>query len=478
MKKLFLIFFLFVLSLTNMLFCYADVNSKPIDITEDLPLVTKYESANNLRTINEYNMRLQSIIAKQGMNLNTLNTIYYLGSYKDSFDGGSLRECLDWENSFEESAPLFKSEGYKGYYSLRTAKILKQYQTSEFFNYAAFIKTGRQEFDSYIKGAVKDQSSIQQLTLLLQEKILDKLIEFEPLKRKGFLDEALDLGISVNSSKTLDCLYQMFESRVRLQLFNQMADINKQKLLSLNLKIGIVITSEKSGELLLQNTDIKSTDNLVQIMNVLQGEDGYRGLTLLNELYSKQKTKLVFNERNGGSHEIELEKAINAIKLDENGYVRLDLDRLFAEEMKISDNSVPTNLIGSSVSESEQKQLELLYSSKTKAAQAIVKELNCYSIYLELKDKKISNLYTKNFEAMQKIWKKDLDNKLNAFGIGGRADFAAYIKQFELSDRHISKPDKVRLLIAKFRNTDIQFRTTEEGSIWITNMLFNIRLMK
>ena len=478
MKKLFLIFALCTLSLYSILFCYADANNKAINILEDLPWITKFEPANNFKYINEYNKSQQSIIAEQGINLNKLNTIYYVGSYKDSFGGGSLEKCLNWDNSFEEDAPLFKSELYKGYYSLRTEKILKQYQSSEIFDYAAFIKTGRQEFDPYIKSAAEDEKVMLQLTILLQEKILEKLIELEPLKRIIVLDETFDLGLPENRSKSLDCLYQMFESRVRLQLFDQMAEINKQKLRRLNLKIGIVITAEKSGELVFRNKDIKSLDNAVQIINVLQQEGRYRGLTLLNELYTKQNHKLFFKEEGGRSHEMELEKAIYAIAIDENGYLHIDLDSLFAEQIQISENTTPTNSTVSNALENQLNQLELLYSSKTKAASEIVKELNRYSIYLELKDKKISNLYTKGFEAGQKTWKKNLDNKLSTFGIGGTADFIAYIKQFELWDRNLNKQDKVSILIVKFRNSDIQFRTTEEGSIWLTNMLFKIRFMK
>jgi hypothetical protein len=97
---------------------------------------------------------------------------------------------------------------------------------------------------------------------------------------------------------------------------------------------------------------------------------------------------------------------------------------------------------------------------------------------MELKDARVSNLYTKGFEARQKTWKKNLDNKLNTFGIGGSADLIAYVKQFELLDRNPNKGDKARVLVAKYRNSDIQFRTTQEGSIWLTNMISKLRLMK
>ncbi|MDF2591578.1 MAG: hypothetical protein K0S75_1044 [Clostridia bacterium] len=478
MKKLFLVFALCALSLYGVLFCYADVNSKTMNIMEDLPWVTRSETIDNLKYINEYNADLQSVISEQSTNINALNAIYYIGNYKERFDGSSLKKCLDWQSNYLESAPLFISDKYKGYYSLRTGKILKQYQTTEFFDYAAFVKSGRQEFDSYIKGAVKDQNSMGQLTLLLQEKLLDKLIELEPMKRKVFLEEVLDLGLPANRNKCLDSLYQMFESRVRLQLFDQMADLNKEKLQSLNHKVGIVISAEKSGELLLQNKTINSKDKAVQIINVMQGEEGYKGLTLLNELYSKQNYNLVFNREDGDSQEIELEKAIDVIAIDENGYVHLDLDILLKQESKTNENTASTSSAVINNGESQLKQLEVLYHSKSSSASEVIREMNRYSIYMELKDARVSNLYTKGFEARQKTWKKNLDNKLNTFGIGGSADLIAYVKQFELLDRNPNKGDKARVLVAKYRNSDIQFRTTQEGSIWLTNMISKLRLMK
>ena len=478
MKKLFLVFTLCSLSLYSILFCYADVDNKTAHIIDDLPLIAMLEDAKNLEYINEYHMRQQSIISEQCIYLNKLNTIYYLGGFKGNFDGGSLKKCLDWDNTFEEGAPLFKSDTYMRYFSLRTDRILAHYQTSEFFDYAAFIKTGRQEFDHYIKGAVKDEADTWQLNLLMQEKLLDQIVLLEPLKRKGFLEEVLNLGLPVNKSKSLDCLYQLFESRVRLQLLDQMVELNKQKLQKFNNTIGIVITSEKGGKLLLYRKDLKNMENVIQIINVLKVEESYRGLALLNELYNKQNIKLVFEEENGGSFEIEIDSAIQNIAIDENGLVYLDLNRIFTDELQIYENSAPINLTGFEARENQLKQLEQLYSSKTKAVSEIVKELNRYSIYLELKDKKISNIYTKAFEGSQKTWKRNLDMEINAFGIGGVADFIAYIKQFELQDRNPIKLDKERLLIAKFRNSDIQFRTTEESSIWLIEMLIKIRLIK
>lgn len=477
MKKLFLIFILCVLSLFSVLFCYADLQSNAVDIMADLPLAVKFESSESLKNLSIYNNQLESILAQQRQSLNTLNYIYYLGAYNGSFGGSSLLQGMKWDYDYEENAPLFKHDIYKGYYSLRTEKVLKQYQSSEFFDYTAFVKNGRLEFDSYIKGVLGDQSRKEQLMTLMQSKLADKLIDPLPDK-KSMLDEILSLRQSTNSSKSLDHIYQLFESRVRLQLHQQMVDANKQKLEKLVKSIRITITSSKKGQLLLQSMDAGSVEKPMQLINVLEDEEGFRGLTSLFELFNKDNCKLVFVEETGAINEIRLVEAIDAIAMDENGSVNLNIDKLFDEKKEPIAMETPKNIVPSKTAENYLKATEQLYASKSKAAQAIIKELNRYSIYLELKDKKISNNYTRSFETKQKQWKKDLDAKLNAFGLGGGADFAAYIKQFEILDRKTVKDEKERALIAKFRNSDIQFRKTAEGSLWLTNLLHKLKYMQ
>lgn len=477
MKKLSLIFILCVLSLFSVLLCYADLQSNAVDIMADLPLAVKFESAESLKSISLYYKQLEAVLAQQRQSLNTLNYIYYLGAYRGSFGGNSLFQAMKWNNDYEENAPLYMHDIYKGYYSLRTEKVLKQYQTSEFFDYTAFVKNGRPEFDSYIKGILGNLNRKEQLMTLMQSKLADKLIDPLPDK-KSMLDEILSLRQAANSSINLDYTYQLFESRVRLQLHQQMVDANKQKLEKLVKNIRIAITSSKKGQLQLQSMDGGSGDKPIQLINVLEGEEGYRGLISLYELVSKDNVKLVFVEESGAISQIKLVEAIDAIAMDENGAVNLNLDMLFDEKQEPITIETPKDPVPSKSAENHLKAAEQLYASKSKAAQGIIKELNRYSIYLELKDKKISNNYTRSFETKQQQWKKDLEVKLTTFGPGGGADFAAYIKQFELLDRKTIKNEKEKALIAKFRNSDMQFKKTAEGSLWIMKLLYKLKYMQ
>jgi hypothetical protein len=471
LKKLILIFIICVFTLYGIMFCYADFQNNTLDIMADLPLAMRFEPSDNLKVFHSYHNQLLSILEEQKQNLNTLNYIYYLGDYYGSFDGRSLARSMKWDNKFIENAPLFHTDIYKGYYSFRTEKIRNKYQSSEFFDDTAFIKTARQEFDSYINTAAKDQKSRDQLIVQMQSKLEDKLIE-QNENRKAMLDEILSLRQAANHSKSLDYIFQLFESRVRLQLHQQMVDANKQKLEKLVHRIGISITAEGAGQLLLQSRDEKSDEKAIQIMNVLEDKMSYQGFTLLSEFYGKENYKLVFRDESGSVKEVELEKAIDGIAIDKNGHLNLDLDQLFAKEQ----NSVVSTAAAAGIADETQlKSLELIYSNKTKEAQAIIKELNRYSIYLELKDKKISNYYTRSFESNQKLWTKDLEDKLNAFGKDGMVDFVTYIKRFELLDRKAELQKNEKAFIARFRNSDIQFRKTEEASLWITNMMFRIK---
>lgn|GEM_PF-5335498 len=477
MKKLLLIFIICVLTLYSIMICYADLQVQAMD-TSDLPLAMKYEPNENMKQLSAYQDQLQAVLAEQLQSLNTLNYIYNLGSYQGSFSSKSIYSSMHWHYPHEENVPLFNSDMYKGYYKVRTEKLLKQYQSSEIFDYNAFVKSGRAEFDSYIKGSLKDQSSREKLMILLQSKLADKLIELAPSSRKVVFDEILSLRQPVNSSKGLDYAYQILESRVRLQLLGQMVDMNKQKLNKLVGNINIGIIAKGKGQLLLQSNDAKSNEKATEIMNLMQNEEGYRGLALLQEFYSKQNYKLVFNKAEGGLFEIDLYKAVEAITLDEKGYLHLDLDYLMAVQQSAEVKAPAVRPGSASVRENQFKVLEQLYSSKSKAAQEIIKELNRYGIYMELKNKKISNNYTRSFEVKQKQWKKDMDSKLNAFGSSGEADFMAYLKQFEQLDRYGDKQQKENALIARFRNSDIQFKDTSQGILWLTDLLFRVRYMQ
>lgn len=477
MKKLFLIFILCVLSLYGVLVCYADFQELPIDLMADLPLAQKFEPAESQKLLNAYHDQLEITLAEQRQSLNALNYIYFIGSSEGSFDAGSLYRSIHVANPPEAQIALVDHELFKGYYSMRTNTILKQYQSSEVFDYNAFIKRARGEFDNYIKNVIKDQNKKEQLLVLLQSKLSDKLVELPPSNRKVLYDEILSLRQPANLSKALDHTYQVFESRVRMQLLRQMVEENQQKLNRLVEQIRVSIVYKHRGQLLLQSNDAKNIEKSVEIINVMENEEGYRGLTLLHELYSKEHYKLVFKKTDESFYEIDLIKAIGAITTDEKGYLYLDLDQLFEGSHSEVATAKPIE-VSAKARENQLKAMEQLYTGKSKAAQAIVKELSRYGMYLELKDKKITNNYTRSFELKQKQWKKDMESRLNAFGAGGMADFAAYIKQFELLNRSIEKNEKEKLLIAKFRNSDIQYKKTEAGVIWITDLLFKIRNMQ
>lgn len=476
MKRIIIVFIACILSLYGSLYCFANEPSKTADLMGDLPLAIKYETADNVRAISTYTSQVQGMLAEQILHLDKLNALYYLGENRGGFSGSSLQRCLQQQFPFEEKAALFQSEVYKGYFAARTAKVLKEYSSSEAFDYAAFARNGRKEFDTYIKTAAVNPKVKERLIAELQAKLADKLTEVEPSKRKAVLEEIFALRLPVNYGRCMDYTYQLFESRVRLQLYSQLLEINRGKLEKLTSNIGMVISYEKNGQLLLQDKDSQSNKKAVHILNAADNGDGFKGLTTLQELIDKRGWVLSFTQESGPTSEFELDKAIEQIYIDDKGFVNLELGKLMdAAQNSESKPAAPSNIQPAA---SRLKSLELSYSSRTKAAQQLMRELNRYSIYLELKNQNISNYYTRNFEANLSTWKRSLTANLNSFGPAGMADFVTYVKQFELLDRKADKTESERKLIARFRNTDLQFRQTGEGSTWVVDLLYRINQIK
>lgn len=477
MKKLLLIFVLCFVSIFGILYCYADEPVKAVNIMEGLPLAAGYATAEESKLVELYNGELQKLLVEQQLNLNILNSIYYFGTYQGSFQGSSLsRCCLNWTAPARKDSPLFTSEVYQGYFRLRTEKTLQSYQTSGVFNYGTFIKDAKVQFDSYIKTAVKTESAKEQLLLLQQQKLSDKLPQLADKKRKPLLDELMNLRLPANSSKSMEVLYQLFEANVRMELFDKMEALNKQSLEKLAGSVSIIITSEKKGAVELQAP--QSQEQPVRILNSLIEETGYRGYTKLLQLYDREGTLLSFVEEGKKALTVSTAaEALKAVRLDERGFVSLNLDEL----IKNTEAKPETPAVSSALKqerEKQQKALEQLYQSKTKASQEIIKELNRYSIYLDLKNKKISNYYTKSFEEGLSQWKKNLDAKLNAFGTDGAADYVSYIKRFEQLEGIRDKTAEEAKLTARFRNTDLQFKGTSEGMLWILDLLYKTSYTK
>lgn len=480
MRKLIVIFVICVAILYSVMLCYAgEEDSKQIDI----PLASKYETKEAQEQLNAFMTEGAGVLTEQQLNLNILEGLNYLGyDYTRSFDGKSLARVMNWSGDYAAYAPIYQSEIYKGYYKVRTEKLLNKYRNTRVFDNAAFAQTARQEFDNYIKAAVKNESTRNQLMILLQEKLMDKLIELEPSKRKPVLDEIYSLRLADNAGLCNDYIYQIFESQVRTEALSQMLDINKKELTKLAHNIAVCVTVDRSGTLQLQYENSEGKAEKLQILNVIEDSVSYRGMIALYELYNKKACSLLFIDSDEQEHKIDINRALAAISLDEEGYLQLKLDGLLEEkDIDIGDSTQTETAVSDDKMSAEEKlkALESIYISKASEAQGIVKELNRYTMYSELKNKGISNNFTRKFETEKKAWKAALDLKLSKFGPGGMSDFAAYIKQFALFSRsELGQSERGKIVVAKFRNSIVQFRQPNDSSLWVTDILYSIKYMK
>lgn len=474
MRKLFAIFIVCSTLLFSILFCYADEQT---DMKKDLPLALKYETQTAQMQLGNFETEAKKILLEQQLNMDLLSSLYYLGyAYTGSFDGHSLERSISLSKNFYLDAPIYRSDIFKGYYKLRAERLIKQYSTLQVLDYGALTKAARQDFDNYIKASVTNAALKENLTVLLQEKLMDKLIDLEPGNRKAALDEIYSLRLPANVGLCNDYLYESFEYGTRLQVLSQILEANREKIFVLSHAVALNITSEKRGTLLLQYVDSKGKIESLQVLSVNKAEQGYNGMTVVGELIGKKDGRLVFIDEAGKEQSIDIDRALEAVSLDDKGFLRLSLEGLPNEEQP---EHLDTKVADSATDfESQIKPLLTLYNSKTAEAQVIIKELNRYSMYLELKKTGITNNFVRTFETNKKSWKTAMNARIEHFGPGGMADFAAYIKQFELADRSdLGRSEEGRLLAARFRNSVVQFRKIDDSSVWITDMLYNLKYM-
>jgi hypothetical protein len=480
MRKLLAIFMISVIALYGILLCYAD---EQVSIQKDLPLAMKFETKLFQDKLGDFNKEWEVTLAEQQANLDVLGLLYYVGyTNSGSFDGRSLKRAMELKKGLSMDAPIYKSELFKGYYQLRAEELKKQYSTSWPSDGDTFARQARLEFDNYMKSAIKDETARNKLVVMLQERLMDKLVELKPVERKAVLDEIYSLRLPSNASLCNDYIYQVFEYGARIQAVNQMLEANKEQLAKLARGVAVSITAEQNGRLLLQYVDSQNMPQSLQIFNTLPDGKSFKGFTILGELYGISEGKLLFIGADNKEYTIDMNNAWGAVDIDDTGHLQLKLDGLLEANQPESGETVLPSTAQSSEDNPSAEQLKALkasYNSKASEAQAIIKELNRYSMYLELKNKGISNTFTKKFEKEKKNWKAALDSRLNRFGPGGMADFAAYIKQFVLASRsELGQTDQGRLLTARFRNSIIQFRQADDSSVWITDMLYNIKYMK
>lgn len=476
MKKLFVIFLTCVTVLYSFTGVFALEQGAPGDLFSDLTLIAKYEGPSELKVLQKYSEEVQQIILDRKLNSQMLYSIIYSGSYIGIFDAASLNKSINHRKDLQMDAPLFRSELYNKYYKARTEKLLKTYRASGILDYGAFYKAGRAEFDGFMKTAFKNSQEKDKLFVLLQEKLTDKLIETELTKKKALGEELISLRLPANNKKCLDLLYQFFESRTRLELLREVAEIDRQELIKLTEGVSIVVKGSINGSVGIYSKTPEGKLEVHKLLSEANEQEGYRSTTYM-KVFADDTFTLGFAQDGKPEVIVNADTVLKAIQTDQNGYLVLDIDNLLSmPQPKAPDKpvSVPPNPSQAA----ELKSLEAAYKAKSKAASTIVKELNRYSMYLELKDQKISNYYTRSFENNQKLWKKDLEAKLDGFGKDGTADFWIYIKRFAVLDKAESKSDSTRQLIAKYRNSDIQFKSPQSGMLWITDMLYELRTAK
>jgi hypothetical protein len=288
-------------------------------------------------------------------------------------------------------------------------------------------------------------------------------------------------------------MYELMESRVRLKLLQELADINKGAVEAYLGKLKVVINNDSSGVFSFRYiSDIENRGVLQYSVYLSAVNPDYKLVLPLGRLASIYG-KATFTEKNGDVKIMSRESIWDKVSSGEGGELELSLGEAYINESEIPGYDIfsimPDNKKAIDISELSERGKRLVNNS-TEAqslAREITKDLSSLSTYTDLKSKGIYNAYTAKFEGNKDAWLTNLNKNLNSMnkltaqskesdtGFGG---FLSYIRQYSDYSRDCAAgglPESSSILV--FRDTVLQFRQVEEGSLWILDMLYEMKYL-
>ncbi len=467
-----------------------------IDIFSDLTMLKQLESQKLMKSIENYSRELQYQY-NEGIRIDSQMDSYGkpVNPETQPVKTHELLYTLGYKGrSIEDRSLLFRDDIFTHYFNMRTGKVLEEYKKSGKFDLGVFIGRAKQDFHIFLKEVQKDENKKKRIILLLQDKLIDKMYSDDMANRSGYLDKVLALRLVSNSEKRNQSIYELMESRVRLKLLQELVAINQEAIKAQLGKLKVTISNSESGVLSFRHiSDIEKRTILEYSVYMAKDKPDYKLVLPLGRLAAIYG-KATFTGKNGDVKVMSRDSIWDRIGAGEGGGLELSIDEAYISESEMPGYDIFALLPDSKrvidISELSEREKSLENNSKEaqKLAQEITKELSALSVYTDLKSKGIYNAYTAKFDVNKKVWLANLNTKLNSMNklTGGLKEpdtgfmgFLRYIRQYVDYTRDSAAaglPDSSSVLV--FRDTVLQFRQVEAGSLWVIDMLYQTKYLQ
>lgn len=493
MRGLMLLLIIALLMPSGMLNCFCAA-VEGTGILSDLTLLEQLESKQLADSIRNYSRELEyqyneavritrkldvygNSAEASGLPVMPHEVLYLLGYVRGDVGDNSL---------------LFRDKIFLDYYSVRTAKLLEGYKKSGKMDLVSFTRGSRQEFDKYISEVQGDGSRGDRAVLLLQDKLAAKLYSDDIENKGAYLDQLLALRLPANKDNRNRSLYELMESRVRLKLLEELAGIEKSTLRAYLADTKVFVNCEFGGVLSFQYiSEIENRTLSDYSLYVAAGNSDYKPVLSLGRIAAIQG-KAAFTGRDGQVRLMSRDSIWGKLHMGAQG-LEVNLTEVNAgESQPYYDvfSNIPVKDQTADIKKLQEigKSMENRSKEAFKHAMEITKSLNALDSYSALKARGVSNAYTAKFEAGRGAWLSELTARLNSMNRltagqkvpdAGYVGFLGYIRGYIDYSRECTRLGLTQSSpVLVFRDTVLQFRTVDEGALWIWDMLFKLKYLK
>lgn len=492
MKNIFLVISI-VLCLFTRTYGVND-NAAGNEVLKGLPDLNRLETSSGFEEDSRSSSELLQVLNEQEKLIQALNSHIYYGSinYSD-IDSKTVYRLVNGKSSGLSKSPLFAGAAYKGYYEARARKALNEYERSGILSLDSVTSDSRAIFDGYMNSLDKGEG--ENTVLLLQYKLLDRLLYDNAYNaaadREKYFSEILALRKpdKAASEKRQDYIYQLFESRARLELLEQVTDRNRQVICDKAKNIGIKLLAKNEYKAYIESNGEadeaeKHVPAAAKYLQFIKGQDYNWTVLPLAEFISPNGSRSMnMTAQDGSMAVIPGEAALSYVYIDDKAQLCLDLDQLMADRGKISElykTVLPQNTEAADIKRQEAA-LAAECTGKNGAGSLVVKALNKYSIYLDSKNSAPDSSYIKSFESSKKSWQSELEKALKAYEPADKTSkeelyafigFNKKLADFEAGYGFEGADSNKAVL--KYREQVLQFRTLQSGSLWLLDMAYEL----
>lgn len=479
MKRAALFFLLLLMLQYPMLMsCYGDVQGQDSSLLADLTLLSSYESKTEQEMLVSKAVVLSGLLDAEKALTDKLIRIQS-GDTKAirAFERDSLLRIFQYKAADTSgSAFIFNDAIVEAYEQTRRASLDNLIAAKNNFDRITFLKAGPADFERFFKQIESKPEQSLRLTLLLQDKLMDKAKEENIPNKEAYFEEVLALRLPQNKSKLKSIAYQVLESRARLHLLEQLLYEDRQLIEKRLQELRVKVYSSTGGSLDFSYTPIS---NPVEVKKyAVYVPAGESLLTLPLGMLVMINGDIRFQSKKEMVHSLTRESLLDAIQFDNGKRLFIDLDAAVSNQPVFlggSNANSPSALDNRSIPNDVSTvtgNMKSIHSDRMKEAGMIMTELRRYEIYLSAKQKGIANAYTNRFAKGLPQWKINLSLLLRQFKPGpepngsGMPEYYMYIRQYTDFDNDS---------ILQLREQALQFMNLKEGCLWILDMLYKTK---